>query len=79
MSNQIDNSWIVLIYLLVVRHIGQNQEIFLMADRKLKVYHSFRTSDKKVVPKVRLMGQWLEQSGFKIGKQVQVTTLGNQQ
>ena len=44
-----------------------------MAARKLKVYHSFRRSDKKPVPEVRLMGQWLEQSGFKIGKQVQVT------
>lgn len=44
-----------------------------MADRKLKVYHSFRSSDKKPVPEVRLIGQWLEQSGFKIGEQVQVT------
>lgn len=44
-----------------------------MAARKLKVYHSFRSSDKKPVPEVRLMGQWLEQSGFKIGEQVQVT------
>lgn len=43
-----------------------------MADRRLKVYHSFRTSDKKAVPEVRLIGQWLEQSGFKIGEQVQV-------
>jgi hypothetical protein len=44
-----------------------------MSDRKLKVYHSFRSSDKKAVPEVRLIGQWLEQSGFKIGEQVQVT------
>ncbi len=44
-----------------------------MSDRKLKVYHSFRSSDKKAVPEVRLIGQWLEQSGFRIGEQVQVT------
>lgn len=44
-----------------------------MADRRLKIYHSFRSSDKKAVPEVRLIGQWLAQSGFKIGEQVQVT------
>ena len=44
-----------------------------MADRKLKVYHSYRSSDKKAVPELRLIGQWLEQSGFKIGEQVHVT------
>ena len=44
-----------------------------MADRKLKVYHSYRSSDKKAVPEVRLIGQWLERSGFRIGEQVQVT------
>lgn len=41
-------------------------------DRKLKVYHSFRSRDKKAVPEVRLIGQWPEHSGFKIGEQVQV-------
>jgi hypothetical protein len=44
-----------------------------MTDRKLKVYHSYRSNDKKAVPELRLIGQWLEQSGFKIGEQVQVT------
>ncbi len=44
-----------------------------MADRKLKIYHSFRSSDKKAVPEVRLIGQWLEQSGFRIGEQVHIT------
>ncbi len=44
-----------------------------MANRKLKIYHSYRSSDKKAVPEVRLIGQWLEQSGFKIGEQVQVS------
>lgn len=44
-----------------------------MTDRKLKVYHAFRSSDKKPVPELRLIGQWLEQSGFKIGGRVQVT------
>lgn len=44
-----------------------------MADRKLKVYHSFRSNDKKAVPELRLIGQWLEYSGFKIGAQVEIT------
>jgi hypothetical protein len=48
-------------------------KFFSMTDRKLKVYHSFRSRDKKAVPEVRLIGQWLEQSGFKIGEQVQIT------
>jgi len=43
-----------------------------MAPRKLKVYHSYRSGDKKAVPEVRLIGKWLERSGFKIGSQVQV-------
>ena len=44
-----------------------------MTDRKLKIYHSYRSKDKQAVPEVRLIGQWLEQSGFKIGEQVQIT------
>lgn len=44
-----------------------------MTNRRLKVYHSFRSNDKKAVPEVRLIGQWLAQSGFKIGEQVQIT------
>lgn len=44
-----------------------------MVDRRLKIYHSYRSSDKKAVPELRLIGQWLEQSGFKIGEQVHVT------
>jgi Toxin SymE, type I toxin-antitoxin system len=44
-----------------------------MADRRLKVYHSYRSKDKQAVPEVRLIGQWLEQSGFKIGGQIQIT------
>jgi hypothetical protein len=50
-----------------------DEKIFFMADRKLKVYHSYRSNDKKAVPELRLIGQWLEASGFKIGEQVQVT------
>ncbi|MCZ8023210.1 MAG: SymE family type I addiction module toxin [Cytophagales bacterium] len=50
-----------------------DEKIFSMANRKLKIYHSYRSSDKKAVPEVRLIGQWLEQSGFKIGEQVQVS------
>jgi hypothetical protein len=44
-----------------------------MADRKLKVYNSYRSRDKQAVPEVRLIGQWLQRSGFKIGEQIQVT------
>jgi toxic protein SymE len=44
-----------------------------MASRKLKVYHSYRSGDKKAVPEVRLIGKWLERSGFKIGEQVYIT------
>jgi hypothetical protein len=43
-----------------------------MAPRKLKVYNSYRSGDKKAVPEVRLIGKWLERSGFKIGKQVYI-------
>lgn len=48
-----------------------------MADRKLKIYSKYRQSPScytsRIVPELRLCGQWLEQSGFKIGEQVQVT------
>jgi toxic protein SymE len=46
-----------------------------MADRKLKVYPKYRqlTYTQKSVPELRLCGVWLEQSGFKIGEQVQIT------
>lgn len=48
------------------------EKIFSMASRKLKVYHSFRSGDKKAVPEVRLIGKWLERSGFKMGEQVYI-------
>jgi toxic protein SymE len=48
-----------------------------MSDRKLKIYPKHRSlsgsSFGRVVPELRLCGQWLEQSGFRIGEQVQVT------
>jgi antitoxin component of MazEF toxin-antitoxin module len=44
-----------------------------MANRKLKVYHSYRSRDKQAVLELRLIRQWLEHSGFRIGEQVQVT------
>jgi toxic protein SymE len=47
-----------------------------MADRKLKVYSKYRPLVSSYygqeVPELRLCGKWLEQSGFKIGEQVQV-------
>jgi toxic protein SymE len=46
-----------------------------MADRKLKVYPKHRqlAHSQKFVPELRLCGQWLERSGFRIGERVQVT------
>lgn len=47
-----------------------------MTTRKLKVYPKYRPLSGyigRVVPELRLSGQWLERSGFKIGEQVQIT------
>lgn len=48
-----------------------------MAARKLKVYPKYRPLSSsysgRIVPELRLCGQWLEQSGFRIGERVQVT------
>lgn len=47
-----------------------------MASRKLKVYSKHRPLSSsyygRIVPELRLCGVWLEQSGFKIGEQVQI-------
>jgi len=46
-----------------------------MADKKLKIQPKYRqlAYSQKFVPELRLSGMWLEQSGFRIGDQVQVT------
>lgn len=46
-----------------------------MVNRKLKIHQKYRqlAYSQKLVPELRLCGQWLEQSGFRIGEQVQVT------
>jgi hypothetical protein len=46
-----------------------------MANRKLKVQPKYRqlTYGDQWVPELRLCGLWLQQSGFKIGEQVEVT------
>jgi toxic protein SymE len=53
-----------------------------MADRKLKIYpkhRSLATSDYgRIVPELRLCGVWLEESGFKVGEQVQITVKDQQ-
>jgi toxic protein SymE len=51
-----------------------------MADRKLKVHPKYRqlAYSQKFVPELRLCGVWLEQSGCKIGEQVQIT-INNQE
>lgn len=43
-----------------------------MAARKLKIYPKYRQL-AKLVPELRLCGEWLRRSGFRIGEQVQVT------
>ncbi len=45
-----------------------------MTSRKLKVYSSYRSGDKKAVPEIRLVGQWIEALGFEIGTPVKITT-----
>ena len=61
------------------RYVAQKffLKIFSMADRKLKVYPKYRpltnSYSVRIVPELRLCGQWLERSGFKIGEQVQIT------
>lgn len=48
-----------------------------MANRKLKIYSKHRPLSSsyygRIVPALRLCGIWLEQSGFEIGEQVQIT------
>ena len=48
-----------------------------MVDRKLKIYPKYRPLSSsysgRIVPELRLSGQWLERSGFRIGEQVQIT------
>jgi len=47
-----------------------------MAARKLKIYSKYRplasSYQGRIVPELRLCGVWLEQSGFRIGEQVQI-------
>lgn len=47
-----------------------------MTSRKLKVYPKYRplasSYSGRIVPELRLCGVWLEQSGFKIGEQVEI-------
>ena len=46
-----------------------------MAEKRLKIHPRYRqlAYGEAFVPELRLSGKWLEQSGFKIGEQVQVT------
>lgn len=48
-----------------------------MTPRKLKIHPKYRPLSSsfygRIVPELRLSGVWLEQSGFKIGEQVQIT------
>lgn len=57
-----------------LRLISHNKKYFFMADRKLKVYPKYRSlassHSARIVPELRLCGQWLERSGFRIGEQV---------
>ena len=44
-----------------------------MTPRKLKIYGRYRSKDKRAVPEIRLIGQWIEAIGFEIGDAVKVT------
>lgn len=44
-----------------------------MIPRKLKIYSSYRSKDKRAVPEIRLIGQWIEALGFEIGSPVKIT------
>lgn len=48
-----------------------------MASRKLKICSKHRALASsyygRIVPELRLCGVWLEQSGFKVGEQVEIT------
>jgi toxic protein SymE len=53
-----------------------DEKIFFMRERKLKIYPKYRSVASRysqVVPELRLCGQWLERSGFRIDGQAQVT------
>ncbi len=43
-------------------------------ERKLRICGKYRGSSDKEVPELRLMGLWMEQLGFNIGDQVNITT-----
>jgi Toxin SymE, type I toxin-antitoxin system len=58
-------------YTLILERISSDK-IYFMEDRKLKVYPKYRSGEKQAVPELRLIGRWLEKSGFKIGEQVQI-------
>lgn len=49
-----------------------------MTPRKLKIYGSYRSKDKRAVPEIRLIGQWMETLGFEIGDAVKVTVQEHQ-
>ena len=45
--------------------------------RKLKVYGRYRSGDKKAVPEIRLIGQWIGALGFAVVTPVQITVKGH--
>lgn len=47
--------------------------------RLLKVYYKFRINlyGTKIVPEIRLCGQWLEKFGFKDGDDIEVSIVRN--
>lgn len=46
--------------------------------RKLQAEHQQRAYNYKVVPSLHLAGVWLEQNGFRVGEQVEITVKQNE-
>jgi len=59
---------------------NQNNQKEQSSTRHLTVYASYRrnTNKFKVVPELRLKGQWLKNLGYAPGTRVQITHQGNQ-
>jgi len=53
----------------------------MKSTRKVKLQPKHRQltrGDQKIVPELRVNGIWLEQHGFKVGEQVEITVKENQ-
>lgn len=55
--------------------LSNRKKVFMAKSKRIKLQPELRklAYSEKMVPVLRLSGIWLEQSGFKIGEQVQIT------